>query len=962
MTPERLQKINDVFQSVVELDSEKRQAYLDKVCADDESLRAQVTSLLFANEGAGNFIAGNAAKDVGHLLTLNDAATLTGQSLGHYEIISILGSGGMGRVYLAKDPKLNRSIAVKTLPSSLSKEANFIKRFQTEARAAANLNHPNVATVYSVEETDDEHIFITMEYVKGNALGQSIPENGLDLLTFLEWFIPISDALTHAHEKGVVHRDIKPNNVMITPAGVPKILDFVLAQIDKGKIAHDVSTENLTKPGQILGTPAYMSPEQAEGKPSDHRTDIFSLGVVMYEAITGRRPFKGESYASIVSELLTKEPDSIEAIKPEIPSMLARLIMKCLRKEPRRRYQSMNEVRVILKEINSAVASGASLTSPQDIAISKPRTVFPYILAAIAVVFSFIGVYAVWNWATNPTDSPTPVSRFSISPESSSRLSILGAMISPDGKNLLLTTFRDEGERIHLRSLNNFEVKPIPGTEEGRRPFFSPDGKWIAFATRADTIKKVPVGGGNPVTICESCMSTRLGFWGPDNKIIFSSPKGLFRVSADGGTPEVLTSVANEKGEKAHYLPQLLPDGETVLFTVSGISQPKLALLSKTEKKWEYIEATGKAWFGKYIKTGHLIFARDKQLMAVPFDVATAKTSGEPTLVLSDLFEMAPNIQISNSGTLIYLPTISRTNNQIVWVDRNGDEIPVLDKKGDFSSPRLSPDGERLAVRFNNQIWVYTLKTGGGILIASDGKNESPIWSRDGKSIIYSSEIDNVFSVYRKSANGAGKVETLYSSPGRLRPYSVNQIDNTLAIAAADGISASDIIMKPLDGGATKPFADTKFKADTPRFSPDGKWISYFAMDSGQPQIYVHPWDDIEKKIAVTKKGGMFPVWARDGKEIFYRVGSRFYSVRVDPSNEFETSGRKLVLEGKYLTNFDVSLDGKRFLMVRDEYGTLPRKLRVVLNWDKELKQSLRIVKSASGVLITLTQFDLLRL
>ena len=364
MTPEKWQKINEIFESVVDLDIDKKKSFIEKACGDDESLIREVESLLEANDQAGTFIGGNAAEDVGHLLRDKKAPVLTGESLGHYEIVSILGSGGMGNVYLAKDSKLDRSIAVKTLPDSFSRESNYVRRFRTEAKAAATLNHANVATIYSVEETDDNHLFITMEYVEGKPLSQMIPQNGLSQRTFLEWFIAITDALSHAHDKGVVHRDIKPNNIMITPKGAPKILDFGLAQLDKAKFSENDTTLNLTKTGQVIGTPAYMSPEQAEGKQSDHRSDIVRLGVLMYEAITGEKPFKGDNYASIVSQLMTKEPRNIAEIKPDVPYLLTRVIMKCLSKDPRYRYQSMSEIRVILREIDSAIDSGPSLSKP----------------------------------------------------------------------------------------------------------------------------------------------------------------------------------------------------------------------------------------------------------------------------------------------------------------------------------------------------------------------------------------------------------------------------------------------------------------------------------------------------------------------------------------------------------------------------------------------------------------------
>ena len=830
MTPERWQKINEVFQSVVELETEDRRAYLDRACDGDESLRGQVETLLAANEDAGTFMAGNAAEDVGHLLE-DDSRTLSGQSLGHYDIISELGSGGMGRVYLAHDSKLNRPIAVKTLPVSFSGKEDYVKRFQTEAKAAATLNHPNIATVFSVEETDEHNLFITMEYVEGKSLNRMIPSGGLDLRTFLEWFISIADALAHAHAKGIVHRDIKPGNIMITQAGNPKILDFGLARIDKTTELHEDST--LTKPGQVLGTPAYMSPEQAEGKQTDYRTDIFSLGVLMYECITGRKPFTGDNYASVVSALLTKDPQNIAEIKPDVPYLLSRLIMKCLRKESRYRYQSMDEVRVILTEIESAFGSGASLASSGTYPLSKPSGVSPNLLYAAFGVIALLALFAGWTWFSRSTNDDKLVQRFSIHSERPTNISVLDAKISPDGKNLILNDSSSREDHLYIRSLDSFEIRLLEGTDDHEVPFFSPDGTWVGYTTRSDKIKKIPIEGGTPVTICEACPSIRSGHWGDDGWIYYSSNKGLQRVSSDGGKPEELTQVDSEKGENNHYMPQLLPDRETVLFSIGRSDHPKLAILSLADNKWSYIEEAGKAWFGKYVSTGHIIFARGKQLMVLPFDLGTRNVTGKATFALPDLFAMAPNIEISENGTLIYLPTISRTDNQVVWVDRFGNATPAIEEKGDFNAPRLSPDGSRIAVERDDDIWVYELRTGGKIRITSDGKNEIPIWSRDGKWIYYGSEKDTVFAVHRKSANGTGEAEEITSGKYRLRPYSISP-DNVLTVAAnnKEGIVIEALT---LEDKKRRVIIGTKYREDTPRFSPDGKWLAYFFDGNGEP-------------------------------------------------------------------------------------------------------------------------------
>ncbi|HEX8288634.1 MAG TPA: alpha/beta fold hydrolase [Pyrinomonadaceae bacterium] len=370
MTPEKWEQITEIYHSALDLEAGERKAFLEKMCAGDESLRREVESLLSANSQAGTFIAETVIKDIAPFLTNKDALSLKDETLGHYEILSRIGAGGMGEVYLAKDTRLNRPVALKTLPLSLSNHPDSLRRLKIEAQAAATLNHPNVAIVYSVEEIGG-HSFFTMEYVEGKPLDEFIPDGGLDLETFLEWFIQISAALAHAHEKGVVHRDVKPGNIMITADRVPKVLDFGLAQFDNTKT--NPSALRITFSGQIFGTPSYMSPEQADGKQIDFRSDIFSLGVVMYEAITGERPFQGESYASVVSEVLTKNLRPVIEIKPETPFMLARLITRCLEKEPRKRFGSMREVQTFLEEIQAALNFGVSLDNSSKRSLQKPE-------------------------------------------------------------------------------------------------------------------------------------------------------------------------------------------------------------------------------------------------------------------------------------------------------------------------------------------------------------------------------------------------------------------------------------------------------------------------------------------------------------------------------------------------------------------------------------------------------------
>lgn len=933
MTPERWQEINKIFQSALDLDESERRDYLDKACADDESLRGQVETLIAADDKAGTFIDGNAASDAAHLLDEAHDLTLSGNRIEHYEIISVLGSGGMGKVYLAKDSKLNRSIAIKTLPDSFARRKEHVKRFQTEAKAAATLNHPNVATVYSVEETGEPRYFITMEYVEGRALSELIPPGGVDLRSFLGWFVSLADALSHAHSKGVIHRDIKPNNIMITESGNPKILDFGLARIDRPS-ENEASTLSLTKTGQVLGTPAYMAPEQAEGKGSDNRTDIFSLGVIMYEAITGEKPFKGDNYASIISDLLTKQPTGVAELRPDVPALVARLIMKCLEKNPQNRYQSMDEVRVILSEVNSALGSGAALSQPAARSTTRRSWTKPLAAAAGMILLGLISGLAYIAFFA--FDSGGEVGRFNLHLHDGDLFNLTDARLLPDGRSVVFAAKLNDKRVLRLRRLDSYESSLIRGTEGANDPFISPDGRWVGFLWANKGVRKVPIEGGNPVTICTDCRPVSGIDWGVSGNIVFSEKDGLSIVSSDGGEVRRVTSLNKEKGERSHYEPHFLPNGKDFVFTVDANNTKKIAVYSAAGNSWKYVEGIAEGTYANFAD-GRIFFTRDEHVFAGRFDPASLKLTSEPKQVLEGIFSFFPLISVAENGTLLYMPSMPQNDSSLVWVDKQGNEEPALPDKKNFGAPRISPDAKSVALTIDGDIWVREFGSTRGVRLSSDGNASYPIWAPDGDSVLFTVEKDNTWKIYRKKADGSGSTEEIYSSDVQIRPNSIHPTENIIALAYFPSRTRGNIGVVDIDSGKLTSIVENKFTNDMPRFSPDGKWIAYFSVESGKTQIFAIPWKTEGPRKLMTEQTGMYPVFSRDSKSLYSRTPSKTFVTSINTSGGLKPGKETKLFEGQYRAMFDVSPNNDKLLMVKTERGIFPTYLHVVTNWTSEL-------------------------
>ncbi|MBX3277425.1 MAG: PD40 domain-containing protein [Acidobacteria bacterium] len=945
MTPERWEQVGEIYHAASELDGEARESYLQVACSGDEELRREVESLLRASEGESNLVDKPLGAAAAELFDPGKTVTLVGRKLGPYQIQTHLGAGGIGEVYLARDTRLGRTVALKTLSSTFAADPHWLQRLKTEASAAATLNHPNIATVYSVEEIDDCS-FITMEYIDGAPLSALIPEGGLDLPRFYEWFLPLADALAHAHEHGITHRDLKPGNVMITHDGAPKLLDFGLARIDRpaDKAATpaadpdtgDSEREGLTRAGQILGTPSYMSPEQARGEAVDQRADIFGFGVVMYEALTGQRPFQGDSYAAIISEVLKVDPPTVSDLKPETPDLLARLIGKCLRKERRSRFQTMREVVALLYESRDSTPRSSGRIRSAVIR-ARRRISARLVIAALSLIVAALSGAFIWN-RFFAVEVAAPVNaRYAIQPaEPQAELST--AALSPDGRHLVYGGNLGDGPRLFLRSLDQFDARPLPGTEGGQRSFFSPDSRWIAFFVDSK-LKKIPIEGGAALTICDDCPRAIEGVWGEDGTIIMtSSDAGLSRVPAGGGRPGVLTQPDAARNEIAHRRPQFVEGGASLLFSRQFTKGITLALLNLATGEMEDLLELGDAIGVRMLPTGDLCFARAGQLFIQPFDLRARRALGDAVPVLDGLHQF-PNFQIARNGTLVYLPNTAMRDNLLVWVDRRGQTTPALDRRGDFRSPRISPDGRRIAVEIERDIWIIEIPGGRSIRLTFESDNHSPVWTPDGNRVIYASNRGGVWAIYSQEVGSVRDPERLHTNEYRVLPYTVHPRGDHLVFAQGGIGLQTDMFSLSLSGREATPLIASPFTESTPRYSPDGRWLAYFSDESGRPEIYIQPATSPGARVPVSRGGGMNPVWAPDGSELYYRWQTRLYAVGVNTIGaEIKLGEPRVLAEGRFLTSYDVAGDGRRFLMVRNEQGVSPRQFHVVLNWLNEFR------------------------
>jgi len=957
MTPERWQQIEQLYHAALEHEESQRAAYLQEVCAGDDALRREVDSLL-AQEIRGDALLESPAVEVAASAMARDSRrSLIGQQLGCYKIVFLVGAGGMGDVYQAHDTKLNRDVAIKVLPAAFINDPERLSRFQREARTLAALNHPNIATIHGLERADGVN-YLVMELVPGHTLAERVSSGALQIAEALKVAAQIAEALEAAHEKGVIHRDLKPANVNVTPEGRVKVLDFGLAKAFAGDGELDLSkpptlTAMGTEEGRILGTPAYMSPEQARGKPVDKRTDIWAFGCVLYELLTGRQAFHGDTLSDMIGSILEKEPDW-QALPPSTPGKIRDLVRRCLQKDKNLRLQAAGDARI---EINEALAAPATISS--EVLQVRGRTIWLWALIAglTCVVVAAIVGFAVWNLKPAPV---RPVTRTVINLPPGDQLAALdfpAIAISPDGTQLAYVASRGGTRQIYLRFLDSLEARPLAGTEGANTPFFSPDGRWLGFFA-GNSLKKISVTGGAALTLA-NMTEPRGASWASGGTIVFSpgvsSP--LLQISDAGGASHPVPHL--EKYEDWEYWPEVLPDGKAVLFqTASNNSGIVMQSLASSERR----DLVPGGIFPRYAASEHLIYAQGGNLMAAPFDLQRLQVTGAAVPVIDGVLSLATNgatqYGVSSSGALVYIPGKPAGARRLVWVSRNGTEQILAAPPHNYQNPRVSPDGRRVAVSIteqDTQTWLYdfardtlTRFTFGGNL------NELPAWTPDGKRIAFTSNREGPENIFWQLADGSGGLERLTTSERDQVPRSFSPDGQLLAFVERDPSTGFDIwvlrLSAPSAGSGqsreVQPFLNTAFTESAPNFSPDGHWLAYISDESGRKEIYVQPYPGLRGKYQIPTDDGSEPVWNPNGRELFYRSGDKMMAVEVMMQPSFSVGKPRMLFQGAYLRAFgaqpmyDVSPDGERFLMIKPSEQTISlTQIVVVQNWFEELKR-----------------------
>jgi serine/threonine-protein kinase len=899
-----------------------------------------------------------------------------GTKLGPYEIQSPLGAGGMGEVYRARDTRLDRIVAIKILPAHLSKDATLRQRFENEAKAISSLNHPHICALYDVGHQDGTD-FLVMEYIEGETLATRLEKGPLPLDQVLQYGIETADALYKAHRTGVVHRDLKPGNIMLTASGV-KLLDFGLAKAMNPAPALEVTlsptspaaSHPVTAAGMVVGTFQYMSPEQVEGKEVDARSDIFSFGAVLYEMLTGRRAFQGKSQLSVASAVLEKEPEPISTLQPLTPPALERAVKRCLEKDAEDRWQTARDLLLELKWIGEA-GSQTGVPAP----VISHRKVRERVTQAVAAAMTLVAIALAIGFVLRAPKTPQPMRLSAEIGADANLFTPFGpsAILSPDGTRLaFVASGADQKRRIYVRSLDQLQAAALSGTEDARDPFFSPDGQWLGFF-EGGALKKISVQGGAAVKLCDA-PTDRGGSWGEDGTIVFTpeSRAALSKVSSAGGKPEPLTTLDQQAGEVTHRWPQVLPGGKAVLFTASthgtNYEDGEMVVYTMASGHRKTVQRGG--FHGRYLPSGHLVYMHEGTMFAVPFDLKRLEVTGQPAPILEGVATNSgtggAQFSFSENGNLVYVEGSNAGQNvSISWMDREGKFTPLRETPADYSSPAFSPDGKRLAVEIfdgkRSDIWVYDWgrDTLTRLTFAGDA-NLAPAWTPDGQRIVYPSEEKaGTYNIWWKRADGAGDAQRLTENKSVQVVPSWRPDGKVLAFQQSNPGTGWDIMTLTMEGnekegwkpGEPKTFLKSSFDEMHPAFSPDGRWLAYTSNESGNNEVYVRPFPGPGGKWQISTGGGSYARWSRTSKELFYRAADNKIMVAAytGSADSFQAGKPQPWSPGQFTfragrINFDLHPDGKRFAVLKAPgTGEVPKadKVSFIFNFFDELRRKL---------------------
>jgi eukaryotic-like serine/threonine-protein kinase len=889
---------------------------------------------------------------------------LTGERLGIYQVESLIGSGGMGEVYRARDTRLGRAVAIKVLPPALTSNADRIARFEREARLLASLNHPHIATVYGLEEFvprggTERVVGLVMELIDGLTLAEQIRQAdassragtraGLPLDVVLHIADQIADALDAAHEQGIVHRDLKPANVSVTTGGSVKVLDFGIAKLepnpdDRAPVAASTVTLH-TREGEIVGTAAYMSPEQARGQVVTRRTDVWAFGCVLYEMLAGRPAFARATAAETLGAILHEQPDW-GALPDSTPPAVLRILRRCLDKDLRRRARDIGDVRLDLEEAQSSFAQA------EGPVIARRRGVPAWAVVLLALVAAGIGA-TTWMILFSPPAQAPAVTRTTLMLMPNQELDTGDAAgplaLSPDGRQVAYVAVVGGRAQLYHRRLDAFESRAIEGTEGAQYPFFSPDGEWVGFFANGK-LQRVSMLGGAPLAVCDTPTIGRGATWADDGTIVFDpGAAGLMHVAAAGGVPKPITSSDNALDRQDLSWPQFLPGGRDLLVTVgrTGATDTRIGVLSLDTGGWRELGPGSQAQF---LAPAHLVYhaigTREGELHAAAFDIERRALNGTPVSVLENIFRApdagAAYFSVARNGTVVFARGgYERT---LVRAERGGQRTPLLDERRGYRMPAVSPDGGSVAITIDprpSQVWIYDISRKSGIPLAIDGHSLSPLWTPDGRRVAFTSNAPS--DIYWRAADASAPAERLLQRDGSQFASSWSS-DGGLLIFHEGVPNQYDIWSLPI-GGTPRPLVVTPASELGGRLSPDDRWLAYESNESGRFEIYVRPFPNVTAgKWMISTAGGQRAVWGPDTKELFYHVGASMMRVAVDARGPSFTAGNpEKLFSGPFdmtYTGYALAKDG-RFILVEIDPQARLTQLHAVLNWSEDITRAL---------------------